>query len=125
MPVLGGDIASLRVHEHGVVLGAEEVGDRVPVLGGVEGYDAVDARLELHAAGKAEGIADVDEGAVLLGLDEAHLEGAALSGGADLETPLVAEEEGEGADVGVLLVADLVLASDLSGEVVHHGESGG
>src|SRR3954454_6743435 len=54
VPVLGRDIAALAVHEHGVVLGAQEVSNRIAVFGGVERHDAVDARLELHAAGKTE-----------------------------------------------------------------------
>lgn len=63
----------------------------------------------------------MDESAAFFGLDEAHFAGAAGAWGSDLEAPLFAEEEGEGADVGVLLVADFLGAGNFGGEVVHHG----
>lgn len=94
------------------------------MLGGIERHDAVDAALELHAARKAQRVAHVDKGAAGLGRHEAHLSRAAGTGRANLQTPLLAEEEGEGADVGVLLVPDAVLAGEFGGEVVHHGQLG-
>lgn len=122
MPLAGGDGPAFRIDKHGVVLSAQEVCNRVAVLGRVKGHDAMDAALELHAAGEAQRVADVDEGATGLGRNEAHLTSAASAGRSDLQTPLLTEEKREGADVGVLLVANSVLASELTGEVVHHGE---
>lgn len=118
VPLAGGDVAALGVGEHGLVLGAQEVGDGVAVLGGVEGHDAVDARLHRVAGREPERVADVDDGHAVPGLDEAELLG---SRGPHLEAPLLGEEEGERADVGVLLVAD-VLGRRLRRDVVHHGQ---
>lgn len=122
VPLAGSNGTALRVDEHGVILGTEEVGNRVAVLSGVKGDDTVDAALELVAAGEAEGVTDMDESTSLLRGDEAHLLGTTLAGRADLETPLLAEEEGEGADVSVLLVTDAAGASKVRGKVMHHGE---
>ena len=41
-----------------------------------------------------------------------------------MQAPLLAEEKSQGADVGVLLVADVGLAECLVREVVHHGQGG-
>lgn len=90
------------------------------MLVGVEGHDAVDARLELHARGEAQAVADMHEGAPGLGRDETHFARTAGAWWADLETPLFGEEEREGGDVGVLLVADFAVAGYGGGEVVHH-----
>ena len=124
MPLAGRDVAALGVGEHGLVLGTEEVGDRVAVLVGVEGHNTVDAGLHGVVGGEPEGITDVHDGAALLGGDEAELLG---SGRADLEAPLVAEEEGKRRNVGVLLVADVleVLSCGIGGDVVHHGKGAG
>lgn len=92
------------------------------MLLGVKGHDAVDAALELHAAGEAQRVAHVHKGAAGLGRHEAHLPRPAVAGGPNLQAPLLAEEERERADVGVLLVADALVAGDFVGEVVHHGE---
>lgn len=59
VPLAGGDEAALGVGEEGVVLGAQEVGDGVAVLGVVVGDDAVDARLHRVARGEAQRVADV------------------------------------------------------------------
>lgn len=120
VPLSSSDGAALGVDEHGVVLSTQEVSDGVTVLSRVEGHNAVDAALELHVAGKAERVANVDESAAGLGSNETHLTGAASARRADLETPLLAEEKSQGADVSVLLVADAVLTSKLRGEIVHH-----
>lgn len=88
----------------------------------IEGDDTVDAGLHLHAAGKAKGVADVDEGAARFWCHKAHFACAAGTWGSDLKAPLLAEEEGEGTDVSVLLVADLFVASNLGWKVVHHRE---
>lgn len=120
VPLSGSDGAALRVDEHGVVLGTQEVSDGVAVLSRVEWHNAVDAALELHVAGEAERVANVDKSAAGLGSDETHLTGAAGARRTDLETPLLTEEKSEGADVSMLLVTDAVLASKLRGEVVHH-----
>lgn len=88
MPLAGGDETALAVGEHDRVLGAQEVGDGVAVLGGVEGDDAVDAGLHGVPAGEAQRVADVDDGHAGLGLDESELLG---SGGTHLETPLLGE----------------------------------
>lgn len=120
MPLAGGDVPALTVGEHGRVLGAEEVGDRVAVLGRVERHDPVDARLHLVPAREAQRVAHVDDGAAVLGPDESELAGA---GRADLEAPLLAEEQSQRADVGVLLVPDL-LGGRVGRDVVHHGEGG-
>lgn len=123
VPLASRDRAALGVDEHGVVLGAEEVRHGVAVLLGVEGHDTVDAGLHLHARGEAQGVADVHERAVLLGLDETHLAGTAGAGRTDLQAPLLGEEQRQGGDVGVLLVAHPVgVAELLLGQVVHHGE---
>lgn len=122
VPLSGSDGAALRVDEHGVVLGTQEVSDGVAVLSRVEWHNAVNAALELHVAGEAERVADVDEGAAGLGSDETHLTGTAGARRTDLQTPLLTEEKSQGADVSVLLVTDAVLASKLRGEVVHHGQ---
>lgn len=121
VPLAGGDVAALAVGEHGVVLGAQEVGDGVAVLCGVQGHHAVDARLHRVAAGEAQRVAHVDDGHALLGLDEAELLSAR---GTHLQTPLLGEEEGQRADVGVLLVAD-VLGRRVGRDVVHHGDGAG
>lgn len=91
------------------------------MLGRVEGHDPVDARLHLVPAREAQRVADVDDGAALLGLHEPELAGARRP---DLEAPLLAEEQGQRADVGVLLVPN-VLVDRVGGNVVHHGEGGG
>lgn len=121
VPLASRDIPALAVGEHGRVLGPEEVGDRVAVLSWVEGHDPVDARLHLVPAREAQRVADVDNGATVLGLHEPELAGAWR---ADLEAPLLTEEQGQRADVGVLLVPDL-LGDRVGRNVVHHGERGG
>lgn len=90
------------------------------MLRGVERHDTVDAGLHLHAAGETQGVADVHECAAGLRGYETHFSGAAGAWGSDLESPLFGEEEGEGGDVCVLLVADFLVTGDVAGEVVHH-----
>lgn len=119
MPLAGGDVAALGVGEHGVVLGAQEVGDGVAVLAVVVGHDAVDARLHGVARGEAQRVADVDDGGAGPRLDEAELAG---SGGPDLHAPLLAEEQRQRADVGVLLVPDVGVGARVRRDVVHHGQ---
>lgn len=121
MPLAGSDVPALTVGEHGRVLGPEEVCDRVAVLGRVIWHDPVDARLHLVPACEAQRVADVDNGAAILGLHEAKL---ARTWRADLESPLLGEEQGQRADVGVLLMPDL-LSIGVGRDVVHHGEGGG
>lgn len=91
------------------------------MLGRVKGDDPVDARLHLVPAREAERVADVDNGAAVLGLHKPELAGAWR---ADLEAPLLAEEQSQRADVGVLLMSNL-LSDRVGRNVVHHGEGGG
>lgn len=73
----------------------------------------MNAALELMTTGEAQRVADMNEGAARFGGDETHLTGTAFAGRANLKTPLLAEEESQGADVSVLLVADAVLAGEV------------
>lgn len=52
------------------------------MLGGVEGHDAVDARLHRVATGEAERVADVDDGGADFGGDEAEFGFSCWLGGA-------------------------------------------
>lgn len=122
VPLASSDVAALAVLEHGVVLGTEEVSNGVAVLIRAEGHDTVDAGHEGVATSKAQRVADVDDGAAGLGGDEAELLG---SGRADLQAPLLGEEECQGGDIGVLLVADLLVLERVGRDVVHHGQGGG
>lgn len=122
MPLAGGDEATLAVGEHGVVLGAQEVGDRVAVLGRVVGHDPVDARLEGVVAREPERVADVDDGAALPGRDEPELLGSRRP---HLQAPLLGEEQRQRADVRVLLVADVEVLRRIRWDVVHHGYGAG
>ena len=120
VPLSGGDISALAVGEHGLVLGAEEIGNRVAVLGRVEGDHPVDARLHLVPARKPKRVPNVDDGAPFLGLDKSKFPG---SWWPDLEPPLFTEQEGERTDVGVLLVSDLLVNGRIGWNVMHHGKS--
>lgn len=91
------------------------------MLSRVEGHDPVDARLHLVPTCETQRVADIDDGAAILGLDKSEL---ASPRRADLESPLLAEEQGQRADVGMLLVAD-VLVDRIAWNVVHHGQGGG
>lgn len=46
------------------------------MLGGVQGYDSVDAGLHCVAACEAEGVADVDDGGTHFGCDETEFFGS-------------------------------------------------
>lgn len=111
-------------------------------------HDAVDARLHRVPAGETERVAHVDDRRADLGRDEAELRGSwkgspsvsashfplvfeARPGGfangltrrSDLETPLLAEEQSQRADIGVLLVSDVLLCDGVGRrDVVHHGQ---
>lgn len=121
VPLASRDVPAFAVGEHGRVLGPEEVRDRVAVLGRIERHDPVDARLHLVPACEAQRVADVDDGAAILGLHKSEL---ARTWRADLEAPLLGEEQGQRADIGVLLVPDL-FGGWVGRDVVHHGERGG
>lgn len=121
VPLASRDVPALAVGEHGRVLSPEEVRNRVAVLGRVERHNPVDARLHLVPACEAQRVADVDDGAAILGL---HKPEFARTWRADLEAPLLGEEQGQRTDIGVLLVPDL-LSGRVGWDVVHHGEGGG
>lgn len=85
-------------------------------------HDSVDARLHGETTGEAKRVPNVDDGGTGTWGDEAEFFG---SWRPDLETPLFAEEEGEGTDVGVFLVADVFGVYGLGGDVVHHCQGTG
>lgn len=84
VPLSSRNVPALAIHKHGVVLGAQKVGNRVAVLRRVKGDHAVDARLELHAAGKTQRVADVHKGGAGAGRHEAHFPRPAGPWGSDL-----------------------------------------
>lgn len=90
------------------------------MLGWVKRYDPVDARLHLVAAREAQRVADVDNSTAVLGPDEPKL---ARTWRANLEAPLLCEEQSQRADVGVLLMPDL-LGGGIRRDIVHHCERG-
>lgn len=106
VPLASSDISALGVGELGVVLSSEEIGNGVAVLIVVQWYDSVDARLEGVFACEAERVADVDDGSSWPWCDETEF---LRSWRADLKTPLLTKEESERADVGVLLVSNVVV----------------
>lgn len=81
-------------------------------------HNTVDTRLERVTACEAQGVANIDDSLTLLGLYEAEFFGPWWP---DLETPLFGEEDSEGADVCVLLVADVAVRGGVGWDVVHHG----
>lgn len=121
VPLASRDVSALAVGEHGRVLSPEEVRNRVAVLGRVERHNPVDARLHLVPACEAQRVADVDDGAAILGL---HKPEFARTWRADLEAPLLGEEQSQRTDIGVLLVPDL-LSGRVGWDVVHHGKRRG
>lgn len=120
VPLLRRDVPPRAVGELDVILRSEEVGNAVPVLvlQPPRGNDLVDGRAEAVAREEAQSIADVDDGVARLRGDESPAGGLF---GQHLESPLLAEEEGQGADVGVLVVADAEGEGVLLG-VAEHGE---
>ena len=75
MPLPSRDVSFSAVREHALVLSSQEICDRVAVLGGVQGYDSVDARLHGVAAREAERVAHVDDCGADFGSDEAEFLG--------------------------------------------------
>lgn len=90
------------------------------MLGWIEGHDPVDARLHLVPTREAQGVADVDDSAAVLGPDEPEL---ASTWRANLEAPLLCEEQSQRADVSVLLMPDF-MGGGIRRNVVHHSKRG-
>jgi len=74
------------------------------------------------SAGEPERVADVNDDAAFLGRDETELASARR---ADLKTPLLGKEKGQRADVGVFLVANVLVMFGIGGDIMHHGKGGG
>jgi len=82
----------------------------------------VNARLHGMSTGETQRVTNINDCGAWFGSDEAEFLGSWWS---DLETPLLAEEESERADIGVLLVADVLLGYRVARDVVHHCQGAG
>jgi hypothetical protein len=76
VPLPSCHVSASAVREHGLVFSPQEIRNRVAVLGWVQGYDSVDARLHCVPACEAEGVADVDDCGANFGCDEAEFLGS-------------------------------------------------
>ena len=114
MPALRGPRLARRVTESHIIIQAQEIRNTIPilVLPLLERNDTMHNARQLSPRRETKTVADVDDGVAGPWFEEFPAFGL---GRVELETPLSGEQEGEGTDVGVLVVA---YASGCGGFVV-------
>lgn len=106
MPSPRGRRLAIGIAELQPVFGTQEVRDRVAVLVAAHRDDAVQAGVEPLAGEETQRVSNVDDGMSVTWRDPVPL---ILARGLELETPLLSEEQSQGANVGVVVVACTLL----------------